>query len=480
VLVALAVAAGLSAGAWAADAAKPAATAPAADAKPAADATAEAKPAAAPAADCDRQGMAGVDKWMAEAAKPVPWLSWGTDLRLRTIYQANNIVTSKDAANNERHWQRYRWRIWSTVTPPFAKDVDFNFRIVYEPRYFHKPDNTEWAQDDIIFDALNLKFRNIGGSGLTFTAGRQDIILGNGWLVLDGTPLDGSRTIYFDAFRFTYDAKPVNTQFDLIYLDTDGSGDHWFEPLRDQNTNIAEQDERGLIFYAQNKSIKNVQIDGYYMYKRDMQETFNRPAHLHTFGSRAAANLTDHWQARAEFALQYGQRMNADVRAGAFNSRLAYQFKDKMASELRAGYEFLSGDDPGTDEYEAFDLLWGRWPQWSELYIYTVATERGRPADVSNLHRLGFGHTFKPCEPIEVCTDYHLLFANENAATANRVLFSDGGYFRGQLLTSVMRYKFNKHVSGHVIGEFFFPGNFYENAANDPAVFLRYELTFTW
>ncbi len=43
----------------------------------------------------------------------------------------------------------------------------------------------------------------MGGMPLTATVGRQDIIEGVGWLVMDGTPLDGSRTVYFDAARFT-------------------------------------------------------------------------------------------------------------------------------------------------------------------------------------------------------------------------------------------------------------------------------------
>ncbi|HUU90425.1 MAG TPA: hypothetical protein VM238_04360, partial [Phycisphaerae bacterium] len=116
---------------------------------------------------------------------------------------------------------------------------------------------------------------------------------------------------------------------------------------------------------------------------------------------------------------------------------------------------------------------------WSELLFYTYIPET-RAGDYTNLHRLTFGHRCKPSEKVELRTEYHLLFADENAATANPAIYSSGGYFRGQLLAWWLYYRFNKHVSGHLVTEFFFPGNFYENFANDAACFLRYQLEFTW
>jgi hypothetical protein len=64
------------------------------------------------------------------------------------------------------------------------------------------------------------------------------------------------------------------------------------------------------------------------------------------------------------------------------------------------------------------------------------------------------------------------------AAGANR--YFDNGCFRGQLLTSVLRYKFNEHVSTHIIGELFLPGDFYSDNRNEVAGFFRYEINFTW
>jgi len=45
----------------------------------------------------------------------------------------------------------------------------------------------------------------------------------------------------------------------------------------------------------------------------------------------------------------------------------------------------------------------------------------------------------------------------------------------------LLKYKFNKHVSGHLLAELFFPGDFYNQKTRDEvAGFLRYQLMFTW
>jgi hypothetical protein len=59
---------------------------------------------------------------------------------------------------------------------------------------------------DVYIDNAYVKLNLDPLFGLTVNikGGRQDIIFGEGWLVLDGTPQDGSSTISFDAVRATY------------------------------------------------------------------------------------------------------------------------------------------------------------------------------------------------------------------------------------------------------------------------------------
>jgi hypothetical protein len=144
-------------------------------------------------------------------------------------------------------------------------------------------------------------------------------------------------------------------------------------------------------------------------------------------------------------------------------------------------YEYLSGDDPNSSKNGAFDILWGRWPQWSELMPYTWIKEGGRIAQFTNMHRVGGGWSIFPLKnkKLELATDYHLLFAPENTY-AGEAGFSEDGHFRGQLVTAVARYAINEHIRTHIIGEAFFPGNYYSSLQNDPAFYLRYEVIFAW
>ncbi len=423
------------------------------------------------------------DSGVIDAIKnPMPGLTLSFDQRLREIWGDKFIIPDRSSANHEYHFQRIRSRLgakWSMF-----EDVDVNARLIWEWRNWCKPDsrdsNVEF--DEALFDTLNVQVRNAFDLPLTITAGRQDLIFGNGWLILDGTPLDGSRTIFFDAVRFNYQLDEA-TSVDLIYVDQKAEADGTFEPINDQErgTGLIDQDERGAILYVKNNSwLPNTKTDVYAIWKHELpcDAGVGTDAQIYTFGARVDSSLSEQLKGRAEFAQQLGEYGDSSgICAFGFNSRLTYLLKDSWDSQLRFNYEFLSGDDPDTAKNEQFNSLWGRWPQFSELYVYTYLPE-SRIGDVTNLHRVGGGWTGHPTEKIELCADYHLLYADENTVE-NRAAYSSG-HFRGQLITAMMKYKINKHLSGHFLAESFLPGGYYEEDTQDPAYFLRYELMITF
>ena len=424
-----------------------------------------------------------VEAAIQKAKHPFPWLSFGADARLREEYFNNAITLNSKTANHEYNFQRYRERVWTTITP--FENLDVNARLIYEPRHYCKPDNKpDWANNEALFDKLNVTYKQAFGLPMTLVAGRQDILLGDGWLVFEGTPEDGSRTVFFDAIRDTIHFKDANTTVDLIYIDQAASANRYIQPFCNKDVPLRSDDERGAIVYVSNKSLARTTWDGYFIYKNDSIPSWKYPgvvsdsAELYTFGTRVEHDFDQHWRARGEIAEQLGHKNGRDVMAMGANSRLTYFFRDKLDNQLRTGYEFLSGDDPRTGKDEQFNLVWGRWPQWSELLVYTWIKET-RVADVTNLHRVYTGWTFKPIKPLEFSTDYHLLFADENTLRDN-ANFSNEGLFRGQLLTALLKYKFNEHVAGHLIGEMFVPGNYYSKLAQDTAFYARYEIVFTW
>lgn len=459
----------------------------------------------APAQENSWFSMETSEEWKEEVNRiknPTDWLSWGADLRLREIYAPNLVFLGKSGMEKERHFQRYRGRLWATLKP--ATDIDLNVRLVYEPRHYCQPGSfDDPAINEIIIDKLNVEWRNIGGLPVTAKVGRQDIIFGNGWLVLDGAPLTGSRVIHFDAARLTWQFDEIATTVDTIYIDQHADSDRWLKPINDKDVHNREQDERGVIVYVTNKSLENTEISGYFIYKQDRSLDPGTWAPLHTvdadiytFGGRVAGRVDDCWEYRAELAGQFGSKniqaigpaRRRDLCTLGFNSSLTYLFNDEWNSSARVSYEYLSGDDPSTDGTdEQFDPLWGRWPQFSELYVYPVVME-ARPGEASNLHRIGAGYSTHPSKELELCADYHLLFTDKNTFGRNGTglfgggprVFSKSGCFRGQILAGLLRYKFNEHVSGHLLAELFFPGDYYDDNNNDVAGFFRYELTFTW
>jgi len=480
--------------AWLAASASAQTTAPAATSRPG-----EFKLSTAPAEEPEKTPAEKLEEWIQKSKNPVPWFKWGADFRIREEIVENGFALDQDLHTHENNWIRYRPRVWFTVTP--MKDFELNVRAIWEPRtiFMNVParnpgGQTEhgWDPDYAVFDLLNFKWSHVAGLPLTIIAGRQEIALGDRWLVFDGTPLDGSRSLYLDAIRMTYEFAPIKTKADLMYISQSAQVTDWFPKLSHTYKEATEQREQGAILYVSNNSLKKTQLDGYFIYKHDQhQEIYNvatnrrdrrtgDDADIYTFGVRQASTLTDHWSLRDELAGQFGDKNGQHVCALATLNRLTYFFNDKYSNELHMDYEFVSGDDPRTKgTNEAFDMLWGRWPRWSELYIYTYAMDGGVAAN-NNLHRIAWGWQMNPMRNMQISLDYHLLFADENTYGGVKPGFSKGGKFRGQLLTWWLRYKFSEHLSSHVMAEVFGPGDYYTPQKNSTAAWVRWELIFSY
>lgn len=428
----------------------------------------------------------------ANAADPAPAWTWGGDLRLREVGINNANALDDTSGTAERHFQRYRLRAWGQVQPEQSFLV--NGRLMWEGRHYDKPDLPSYEtrySGAVMFDNLYVQADKPGGLPVKLKLGRQDIVLGNGWLMLDGTPLDGSRTIYFDALRATW-ASGLNT-VDAILLKQNPKTRLTLDGETEDQT---EQAEKGLVLYLRHKYGPDTDLDGYYFHKANAASegeaggilrlnngTFFPSAsddgHVNALGGRIETQYSPTLKLRAELAAEWGRRNGADMRGFGCNGRATQTLGGAWNNRVHVGYEFLSGDDPGTGRNEAFDPLWGRWPQWSELYgPYTYGMET-RTGETTNLHRLNLGWAAKVHPTSELSLDYHALFADENTRRGTTG-FSDSDKFRGHLLTAWLRAKFNKHVSGHLLAEYFMPGDYYVAPKDDNAYFLRAELNLTY
>jgi hypothetical protein len=300
-----------------------------------------------------------------------------------------------------------------------------------------------------------------------------------------------------------FDAKAIKTKFDVVYLYQTSKPDQTIPTLGRSSDNtptpyyLTEQDEQGVIFYLSNKSVDNLQLDGYFIYKRDDKQLANGDnANIYTFGSKISGTPTPHWAYSVEGAYQFGNKQDPtvgaayvnspndwrDISAYGANGKLTYLFKDKCDNQVSLLGEYLSGDDPntkGTDEM--FDVLWGRWPRWSELYIYSYINETSKKVgQMNNIIRFGPNWTVTPVKNTTFSATYNALFSPVDTPTRqqNSSLFSDNGNFRGHYLQTVLKHKFNDHVSAHLWAEFVWMGDYYVH--QDAMTFLRGEVLFTF
>jgi len=439
---------------------------------------------------------------------PADWLEMGADFRFREHYgydwtALNSDKTdSKGNEDHKFHFERWRTRWWTTSK--LDEDTSINTRLTWEFRTWQEPaskaQDTDF--DEVIIDNLNFKQKNFLGMPVTAIIGRQDMVLGQGWLVADGTPLDGSRTFYFDAARFTVDLAE-KTKLDLIYIRNMPNSDWWLKPFNDRHKYVTQEQEQGAIAYLTDKSTPTT-YEAYFMYKNNnpvdptfhkafvwpqsVVNLYSKKAEIYTLGGAISGPINDNWNYRTEDAVQFGRSAspnpavtaNTDEEALlAFGSKstLEYCFKDELDNRLHATYEFLSGDSPDSDRVTAFNPLWGQWPQWSEMYQpYTTQLEDNL---VSNLHRLNFGHKFKPNNQWEILTDYHALWANQNTYAGNSKFTNDGA-FRGHLITCWARYNFTKQLKGNLVFEYLWPGHYYGPSNRDNALYFHWTVEYTF
>jgi hypothetical protein len=474
---------------------------------------------------------------------PVSWMNWGADLRIRNEYFNNALSLTSDpqlsplfAHYHSQDYFRIRGRVWTTITP--VEDVSLNTRVAAEPREFIEPSTMDTYYDKSgmqwrygIIDNLSVRWQQPLNLPATLTVGRQDIFLGDGWLVGDGTPEDGSFTFFLDSARLTYNLAEQQTTLDAIGIIQYARPDAWLPtigPSTSQGGNpepylLTDQNEKGAILWVANKTIPQANLDGYFIYKHDTrindypEATFGDNGDIYTFGSRVSGLLEDHWKYSVEGAYQFGRKQDPelngqgpvaganplladsaqttgfrDLSAFGINSKLSYLFKDEWKDQVSFSVEYLSGDKPGTGNDEMFDVLWGRWPRWSEMYNVYSYVQETRVSQTANLIRLGPTWSVSPTKKLDFSASYYALFADQDVPTRdlNETLnpafgipgspgtFSTTGNFRGHYLQSVLKYEFSEHMSGHLWGEVLFPGNFY--AGDQLITFLRAEVMFTF
>lgn len=423
-------------------------------------------------------------EWIEDVKHPADWFEWGGDLRLRGVY-TENVLTLLNEMNDVSHFFRIRGRVWGRADLAEALDIEEQLsvyaRITTEPRYFAQRGllgGTVPTWDEVVLDNLYVDWARIGGAPVSLRVGRQDMVYGRGFVILDGTPLDGSRTIYQDAIKATVHLDEWDSNLDVFYINNKAFQKR-IRPLNETESPTSAFDTTVFGTYLVNKHFAPHELNAYYIYKdEDVQTNPSlRNRIVHTVGGLAQGKLEGNWDYYAEAAGQWGRQGTATRKAFGFSGDLGHTWPDaKWQPRVHAGFEYLSGDDPSTSAFEGWDPVLARWPHWSELYVYTLAPETGLPGQYTNLQRYTLGTSVHPGENSCVDLDYSYVRANENFNVPTMPIF-DTGYTRGHLLMARLSHTFNKYISGHLWAEYFHPESFYIDDT-DEALFLRWQLMF--
>ncbi len=369
-----------------------------------------------------------------------PPRNYGCQLRIRQVY-LDNAIDLNDKEDDQKHFFRIRCALWGRYR--VRPSIEVYARLNNEFRYYFHPD-VDFEISEIVFENLYLRWTDAGGLPLDLAIGRQNIMLGEGFLIMDGAPLAGSQMIYHNAVRATLKTRSGN--IDLLAISNPRT-DRYLPVINDQDRSLVESDEALYGIHVSCTHLHGTEIQPYYFHKtEDPSILASRELKLHTFGMRLSHDLRSGDRAVVEAAVQSGKRGNDDVSASGVHAYLEMQIGDGGHSAT-LGVLRLSGDHDNT--CEGWNPLLSRWPKWSELYIYTLIREGGvaKWRNVSSFfvkthHPLGQLGTFS--------IRLHNFFASEQAVFLTSV-------FRGWNLQGEVKFRLHARVTGHVLAETFVP-----------------------
>jgi len=427
----------------------------------------------------------------------------GADLRVRQEL-IDNLPMAKGAVMPNNNYLRVRPRVWGEVK---TEDFKAYMRLTDEFREYFQPSESRnyQAPDEVLVDNLYLDFYNLFDDRVDLRIGRQDFFgpggpsYGAGRVLADGTPFDGSRTVFMDAIKATVKFDEKNA-LDLLAIynspetelswghpeKADGS-EYKERPLTSINPRSKDMAEWGGGLYFKSKEVDDLPFELYYLYKREEKARMPDGSKLqgrivNTWGARVMPKLTETLSAEFEGAVQAGQKDGGAATAGYLGyGGLTYKpLVDSTAKPFFTGScYYLSGDkDRGADDNDtAWDPLWSRWPQFSELYVYNFTYGAGY---WSNLlyPSLETGVGFSPGHKVRASIGPMYAAVEDDMGVPAG---STGGDLYGWL--GVVRYDFpilkakpgkRGDLSGHVTAEVLDPGDYYES--DTVAYFLRWEI----
>lgn len=387
-------------------------------------------------------------------------------MRLRYVVQ--------DFENNYKNLNYNTFRIKTAVglKTDFSPNYSAYVKLMNEnrPYIYNMPGkSSDYSINEFIFENLYFDAKNLFGNILDIRIGRQNLYYGDGFLVWEGTPGDGSRSIYFNAAKFTVKTEPATIEI----VAHQGTKYEQYLPVLNQNnpsSKLNNSDESSAMIFVKSNLSNKLYIEPFYIYKNENIAYYEN---IHTLGSYVRYK-NGPWTFKGQFAGQMRDNLNETGTAYGgygFIEREKVFFNDILSI---GGY-YLSGDDEATSADEGWNNLYGRGMFiWSDLMCFIYLPETGDVGYWSNLKMYQAQYKLHISKKTYVAATYALLYANQ---TVTGSIFGTGKN-RGSLALGEFCHQFNKNVRFLLYGEYFTAGDFYNNEKLKSGSFFKTELTF--
>ncbi|PWB72154.1 hypothetical protein C3F09_07050 [candidate division GN15 bacterium] len=391
---------------------------------------------------------------------PVLRFSYTQRMRIETYDNTTWLAADSLAGSS---YYRQRVSLMAQYRP--SAKIELALKLTEEMRYYFVPEKRRTDFDQLFVDQLYARLDSVGRKPVNVILGRQNVEFGEGFLVMDGGPLDGSRSAYFNAARADWTVKSGQTLTLVVAYQPRWDG---LLPVIHQHNRyklLTEQNELGFMLHYNRPTAKGV-LQAYLLRKQATAYQKYPRIDLNCLGARAKMPVVTRLTATSEAAIQFGRRGGQDQFSfgGYLYVDWATGWPELCPRTVTLGGLFLSGDRYTTSRYEGWDPFWGRWPKWSESYAYALAKERAI-AYWTNMASL-FARTTVTLTPVlDLNFEFHHLTAPRY--TDPTAAFPGGnGRTRGNLTIIKLTYKADKNLTGHVLYESFRPGDFYKPTAS--------------
>jgi hypothetical protein len=410
----------------------------------------------------------------ARAVSPsaAPALQAGVEERFR-LETWNDIVDHSREASDHRSQWRWRTRAWASLR--FGDRAGVRVGINNESKGQGDP-RLALSADETIVESLYLDLKPT--SRLSLRVGRQDFERGDGLVLKDGTPGDGSRTGYVNGVTASM-ALARGASLDLVAF-SNPRRDRYLPVINSKQRLLAEWDEQLAGAYFADARHRGLDVQAYLLFKREFHDD-RAPTHpqyrperrFGTLGARLQRAAASGWVVSGEAAGQLGRQAGgAVIRAWASALHVSRRLASPWSPTVHLGLTALSGDSAATRAVEGWDPVLSRWPKWSEAFVNTLGPETG-VSYWSNIALWQAELLLAPSKRTTLrATCYHLSAFHPFAGSPS--IFGTGTN-RGELLEARLDLVLRDELKAHVMYERLLPGSFYVN--RDPGYFFRVEGT---